>query len=83
MPILKLCRSGKVCKRNLIKSRGTEIQKHIENTIKHKIELSWKIKIALTLFIKYNFISDVRNDSEDARWNLQDLPIPGTKVSQV
>ena len=78
MQILKLCRFGKACKRNLIKSRGTEIQKHIENPIKHKIELSWKIKTALTLFVKYNFISDVRNDSQDVRWDWQDLPIPGT-----
>ena len=28
-----------------------------------------KIKTALTLFVKYNFISDVRNDSQDVRWD--------------
>ena len=48
MQILKLCRFGKACKRNLIKFRGTELQKHIENPIKPKIELLEKNKIALT-----------------------------------
>ena len=48
MQILKLCRFGKACKRNLIKFRGKEIQKHIENPIKPKIELLQKNKIALT-----------------------------------
>ena len=50
MQILKLCRFGKACKRNLIKLRETKIQRHIENPIKHKIELLWKNKIASTLF---------------------------------
>ena len=56
----------KAHKRNLIKFRETEIQRHIGNRIKHKIELLWKNKIVLTLFINYNSISDVRKDSQDA-----------------
>ena len=56
----------KAHKRNLIKFRETEIQRHIGNRIKHKIELLWKNKIVLTLFINYNSISDVRKDFQDA-----------------
>ena len=66
MPVLKLCRFGKYFIRNLIKLRETEIQRHRENPIKHKIKLLSKNKIALTLFVKYNSISDVRKDSQDA-----------------
>ena len=39
MQILKLCRFRKACKGNLIKFRETEIQRHIWNPVKHKIEL--------------------------------------------
>ena len=55
----------KAYKINLIKFRQKEIQRHIGNQIKHKIKLLWKNKIALTLFINYNSISDVRKDSQD------------------
>ena len=39
MKILKLCRFGKAGERNVIKFRETEIQRHIVDTIKYKIEL--------------------------------------------
>ena len=38
MQILKLCRFGRACKGNLIKFTETEIQRHIQNPVKHKIE---------------------------------------------
>ena len=61
MQILKLCRFGKACKGNLIK---------FKETVKHEVELLWKNKITLTLFVKYNSISDViTKDSQDAVWN--------------
>ena len=71
MQILKLCRFRKACKVNLIKFRETEIQRRIWNRVKLKIELLWKNKIALTLFVKYNFISDATTkDSQDALWSI-------------
>ena len=71
MQILKLCRFRKACKVNLIKFRETEIQRRIWNRVKHKIELLWKNKIALTLFVKYNFISDATTkDSQYALWSI-------------
>ena len=61
MQNLKFCSFGKACKGNLIK---------FKETVKHKIELLWKNKIALTLSVKYNSISDVSTkDSQDALWN--------------